>query len=53
MVQHTVQSAPSLLLLECRRGGKPGLSVEPPLLLRLPDGSESPDVRRAYFRDKE
>ena len=53
MVQHTAQSAPSLLLLECRRGGKPGLSVEPPLLLRLPDGSEAPDVRRAYFRDKE
>ena len=53
MVQHTAQSAPSLLLLECRRGGKPGLSVEPPLLLHLPDGGESPDVCRAYFRDKE
>ena len=52
-VQHTAGSAPSLLLLECRRGGKPGLTIEPPLLLRLPDGSESPDVRRAYFRDKE
>ena len=52
-VQHTAQSAPSLLLLECRRGGNPGLTVEPPLLLYLPDGSESPDVRRAYFRDKE
>ncbi len=53
LVQHTAQSTPSLVLLECRRGGKPGLSVEPPLLLRLPDGGESPDVRRAYFRDKE
>ena len=53
MVQHTASSAPSLVLLECRRGGKPGLSVEPPLLLRLEDGGESPDVRRAYFRDKE
>ena len=52
-VQKNGTSAPSLVLLECRRGGKPGLSVEPPLLLRLPDGSESPDVRRAYFRDKE
>ena len=52
-VQHTAQSAPALLLLECRRGGNPGLTVEPPLLLYLPDGSESPDVRRAYFRDKE
>ena len=53
MVQHTAHSAPSLVLLECRRGGKPGLSVEPPLLLRLENGGESPDVRRAYFRDKE
>ena len=53
MVQHTASSAPSLVLLECRQGGKPGLSVEPPLLLRLEDGGESPDVRRAYFRDKE
>ncbi len=53
MVQYNAQSAPSLVLLECRRGGKPGLSVEPPLLLHLPDGSETPDVRRAYFRDKE
>ena len=51
LVQHTAQSAPALALLECRRGGNPGLSVEP-LLLRL-DGGESPDVRRAYFRDKE
>ena len=33
--------------------GMPGLSVEPPLLLRLEDGGESHDVRRAYFRDKE
>lgn len=53
IVQHTARSAPSLVLLECRRGGKPGLSVEPPLLLRLEDGGESHDVRRAYFRDKE
>ena len=52
LVQHTAQSAPALALLECRRGGNPGLSVEPLLLLRL-DGGESPDVRRAYFRDKE
>ena len=52
-VQHTAGSAPSLLLLECRRGGKPGLTMAPPVLLRLPDGSEAPDSRRAYCRDKE
>lgn len=51
--QHSIHSAPSLLLLECRRGGRPGLTVEPPLLMQLPDGGESPQVRHAYFRDKE
>ena len=39
--------------LEARLGGRPGLTAEPPLLLREPDGGETEDVRRAYFRDKE
>lgn len=52
-VQQSAYSAPSLLLLECRRGGRPSLAIEPPLLLRLPDGGESEEVKRAYFRDKE
>lgn len=52
-VQKDALSAASLLLLECRRGGRPGLSLEPPLLLRLPDGGEPEYVRCAYFRDKE
>ena len=33
--------------------GGVGLTVEPPLLLHGPDGGETEDVRRAYFRDKE
>lgn len=41
------------LLLEARLGGGVGLTVEPPLLLHGPDGGETEDVRRAYFRDKE
>ena len=44
---------PSLFLLEARLGGGVGLTVEPPLLLHGPDGGETEDVRRAYFRDKE
>lgn len=52
-IQNTVSSAPSLFLLECKKGGHSGLMVEPPLLLHNPDGSETEDVRRAYFRDKE
>lgn len=41
---------PSLLLLEARRGGSPGLTVEPPLLLQNPDGSPSAEVDAIYFR---
>ncbi len=53
LVQNTAQSAPKLLLLEARKGGKPGLSVLPPLLLRREDGGESQDLAQIYFRDKE
>ncbi len=45
------ESAPSLLLLEARRGGRPGLTVEPPLILRDPDGGDSAELRRIYKRD--
>lgn len=53
LVQNTAQSAPKLLLLEARKGGKPGLSVAAPLLLRGPDGGESEELAQIYFRDKE
>ena len=51
--QNTAQSAPKLLLREARKGGKPGLSLLPPLLLRDGDGRETPELARIYFRDKE
>jgi len=44
------RSAPSLILLEARRGGKPGLTMERSLLLQEPDGSESEEYRRIYHR---
>ena len=43
-------SAPSLVLLEGRRGGRAGLSVEAPLTLYDTDGSESAEYRRIYHR---
>ena len=46
-------SGPSLILLEGRRGGKPGLKIEPALLLQNPDGGESEELRRIYRREKE
>ena len=52
-MHHTAAARPSLFLLEARLGGGVGLTVEPPLLLHGPDGGETEDVRRAYFRDKE
>ena len=52
LVQNTARSAPSLLLLECRRGGKTGLTVEAPLIMTNEDGSPTEEVDAIYFRDK-
>lgn len=50
MVCHRSDSAPSLVLVEGRRGGKPGLRVEPSLILHNADGSETGEVKRIYHR---
>ena len=52
-VHGTADTAPSLVLLEGRRGGNPGLSVERPLVLRRPDGSPTSELNAIYFRDTE
>jgi len=46
-------SAPSLLLLEACRGGKPGLTIEAPLILQNPDGTSTSEVDAIYFRAQE
>ena len=46
-------AAPSLVLAEGRRGGRPGLTVEPPLLLRQADGSPTAELDAIYFRTQE
>ena len=51
-VHHTPSSAPSLLLLECRRGGHTGLVVEAPFLMTDPHGAPSAELDAVYFRDK-
>jgi tRNA1(Val) A37 N6-methylase TrmN6 len=43
-------SAPSLVLVEARRGGKPGLQIEPALVLTDAEGNESAELRRIYHR---
>ena len=50
LVCRDAQAAPSLALVEARRGGKPGLTVEPSLYLYDPDGSESDEYKHIYHR---
>lgn len=50
LVCHRVDSAPNLVLVEGRRGGKPGLSILPALILRNPDGSETEEFLRIYHK---
>ena len=49
-VCHRADKAPALILLEARRGGRPGLSFEAPLVLSAADGTESEEYRRIYHR---
>lgn len=46
-----LEAAPSLVLAEARRGGRPGLAVEPPLVLETPGGSPTAELDRIYFRE--
>ena len=47
-VSHKVGSAPSLVLIAGRRGGRPGLAAMPQLVLCRSDGSPTDEVRRIY-----
>lgn len=47
------ETAPSLVLLEARRGGRPGLSWEPPLVLETAEGRPTTELDRIYFRCQE
>ena len=51
MVQYKYESPPNLVLLELRRGAKPGLTVEKPLVLTGPDGTETDEVKQMYHRE--
>ena len=53
MVCTRAESAPSLILVEGRRGGKPGLSIEAPLILQNNDGSPTAETDAIYFRRQE
>ncbi len=50
-VRHCPSSIPSFVLLACRRGGKPGLTLENDLVLFDEDGGESAEHRRIYHQE--
>lgn len=49
-VQHKADSEPNLVLIESRRGGKPSLKVEPPLILAYSDGNPTDEILRIYHK---
>lgn len=51
LVCRSAAVGPSLVLVEARRGGRPGLSIEPSLALCEPDGRESAEYRRILRRE--
>lgn len=50
-VRHKPSSPVSLVLLEARKGGKPGLTYEPDLIFRHEDGSETEEYRQMYHKE--
>ena len=50
MVAPTAERAPSLVLIEGRRGGNPGLDILAPLILQDETGTDSPEIREIYHR---
>lgn len=46
----TASAAPSLILVEGKRGGKSGLTILPPLILTTPEGTPTDEVEAIYFR---
>ena len=51
LVSPRADRAPSLVLVEGRRGGKPGLTIEPPLVLQDETGADSAEIQRIYHME--
>ncbi len=50
IVCHHVHAVPSLVLVEGRRGGKPGLKIEPVLIMKNPDGTDTDEMEIIYHK---
>ena len=53
LVTPRADRAPSLVLVEGRRGGNPGLTIEPPLILQDDSGADSAEIKRIYHMETE
>ena len=49
-VHHNHESPPSLVLVESRVGGNPGLEIQAPLLTKNSDGSDTDEINAIYKR---
>ena len=47
-VQQRPEKAPWLFLVEGKAGARPGLTVEPPLIVESADGSYTDEMKRIY-----
>ncbi len=52
-VHNRAADPPSLFLAEGCRGGRPGITVEPPLILQTGDGTPTAELNAIYFRNQE
>ena len=50
LVQARADAAPSLVLIEAAKLGKPGVIVEPALILRNPDGTDTEETKKIYHK---
>lgn len=53
LVQHSCEKPPCLVLVEGRRGARPGLEALPTLIMTGPDGRETAQLRRIYHREED
>lgn len=47
-VQNSQSSPPNLVMIESRRGAKPSLKIEAPLILKYDDGKDSDEIKTIY-----
>ncbi len=50
-VRHSAEKPPSAVLAEGKKGGRPGIKTEPPLLVEGQDGSFTEEYLRIYGKD--